>query len=231
LRQVSCGSEFCVATKAVDFGVELVEDGADGARDVWVVVVSESSPAGAQDADVDLGIEESDLEAIGGDDVALGTWYACDKTAEPEPTEVVSHLGRRVLLKGDAKQRGDLAAKVAVAEAFGDEREGSQGVKQGHDPRVAETQRRDSLSTVDGERPLQAIEGVLVEGAALAPWQRAAKANSVTSGRRRLAHAAGRVGRRFPEDGQAGGNRESRCRGFRRRACDGASAAWPTRGH
>ena len=75
------------AAKAVHFGVELVEDGADRARDVGVVVGGESCPAGAEDADVDLGVEEGDLEAVGGHDVALGAWDAGDEATQAEPAQ------------------------------------------------------------------------------------------------------------------------------------------------
>jgi len=82
-----------------------------------VRVRGEGGPSGPQDAQVNLGGKERDMEAIGRDGVAGGTRHAIDEALEAQPTEVVAHSSRCIAGWVEAEQAGNQGAQVAVAEA------------------------------------------------------------------------------------------------------------------
>jgi predicted ATPase/class 3 adenylate cyclase len=103
-----------------------------------------------QEPVVDLGVEDGDPDAIGGEHVPVGVREPADEPAEAEPPQVVGHLAGGV---GAAEQPGDQDAQVLVGEAGCGEQCLAEGAGQGHDPRIAEPQGR-------GPPPLRVHGGV-----------------------------------------------------------------------
>ena len=75
----------------LDFGVELVEGGAQRAGQ-RSSSGSRAAQFGPQDAEIELGVEEGDLEPIAGGGVAMGLGDAMDEAFEPQAPQVVGHL-------------------------------------------------------------------------------------------------------------------------------------------
>src|SRR6266568_626155 len=73
----------------------MQESLAEWARDgIWIR--GEASPAGAQDAQVDLGGKERDVETVGRDGIAGGAGDPIDEALEAQSTQVVAHATRCV---------------------------------------------------------------------------------------------------------------------------------------
>ena len=83
---------------------------------------------------MDLGVEDRDALAVGGQVVGVGAWSAFDESVEAQPGEVVAGLVDGV---GDAEQMAHLGAQALVGESEGVQAD-TEGAEQGHDPRVAE---------------------------------------------------------------------------------------------
>ena len=81
-----------------------------------------------------------------------------DQTLQPQPSQVVGHLGRAI---GAPKQGFDAGAQVAIAEAAREMGEAGDRLEECHDAWIAEAQRRGALSAFHGG-PLEPVEGVLV---------------------------------------------------------------------
>src|ERR1700682_3329649 len=139
-----------------DFAVELIEDGAQGAGQS-IVLVHQCRPMRTQDAEMQLGVKERDLQAIAGRGIAVSLGDAVNETFEAKAAEVVGHLRGGV---GTTEERLDLRAEVAVVKAAREMREASESLEDRHHPRIAETKRGGPLPGFD-RRLLQAVEGVL----------------------------------------------------------------------
>ena len=153
-------------------GAEFVDGGLDGAECLtqWmgrvVAVCGESSPAGAQDAQIDLGGEQGRLQAEGSEKVAVGTRHALNEALQAEPPQIVGHAVGGVDLLIQPYERGHSGTEVAIAESLGQVYEAERGLEQRVDPLVPEPERGDPLAIHYGG-PLQVLEGGGREGAAL----------------------------------------------------------------
>jgi hypothetical protein len=76
-----------VSTESADFSVELEKGQTQGTRDL-VEGLGEGGPAGTEDAQVDLGLEEGGAKAVAGDRVAVGGGNAVDEALEAEAAQV-----------------------------------------------------------------------------------------------------------------------------------------------
>ncbi len=83
---------------------------------------------------MDLGVEDCDALAVGGELVGVGVRTALDQPVAAEPGEVVAHLVDGV---GGAEQLAHLGTQAPVGEPQGVEPH-AEGAEQGHDPRIAE---------------------------------------------------------------------------------------------
>ncbi len=143
-----------------DFVIELFEDGAEGA---WQLIVlgEQGGPVGPEDAEIELGIEEGDLEAIAGGGIPVGLRDAMNDALEAEASQVVGHLRRGVRATEECL---DLGAKVTIAKPTGKMGKCRDRLKECHHPGIAEAQRGDALTGFDG-RLLQSVERVLGQDA------------------------------------------------------------------
>jgi hypothetical protein len=98
---------------------------------------------------MELGKEQSHAFAERGDVIALGVWDADDQAMQSQPAQIVGHAPRRIGFERYAEQLGDMAAQCGIAEALGQQNEQAQRLKQGHDPGIAERQRRGTLAVND----------------------------------------------------------------------------------
>ena len=121
-------------------------------------------PLGSQDAQIELGVEEGDLEAVAGGGVAMRLRDAMDEPFEPQPAQVVGHLGGGVRA---AEQRFDLGAQVAIAEAARQMGKAGEGLEERHHARVTEAKRGRPLSGFE-RGALEPIERVLRQHALVA---------------------------------------------------------------
>ena len=110
--------------KFLDFGIELVERGAQRPRQV-VGVVEQSVPLGPKDAKVELAVEERDFEPVAGGGIAMRLRDAMDQPFEAEASQVIGHLRGGV---GPTEQGFDLGPKIAIAESAGQMGEAGQGL-------------------------------------------------------------------------------------------------------
>jgi len=126
--------------------------------------IGQGGRAGAEDPQVELGEEESDVEAEGGDEVAGRVRDALEEAFEPEAPEVVAHGTARVGGQVPAEEGRDHRSQIAVAEASGQVGEMTQPLEEGHHAGIPEAQGRSTLAGFDS-RLLQAIQPVLVDHA------------------------------------------------------------------
>ena len=77
--------------KFLNFGRELFEDGAQGARQL-IAVGKERVPLRTKDPKIELAVEEGDFQAVGGCGIAMRLWNAMDQSFEPEPAKVISNI-------------------------------------------------------------------------------------------------------------------------------------------
>ena len=145
----------------VDGGFEGAEGAADLDRGGWFVGVEQW----AQEPVLELGVEDGDADAVGGEDVGVAVWEALDEAVQAQAAEVVAHLGRGVV-GVLAEVSGDEPAKAFVGEAAGDgvldvaERAG-----QSHGALIPEAQGSGSLALVVGL--VDALEERRADGTAL----------------------------------------------------------------
>ena len=99
----------------VDFGLELVQGGAQRARQS-VVDRQEARPSRAAGCGDRVCVEEGDLQAVAGGGIAVRLGNAVDQAFETEPAQVVGHLGGGVRAPEECF---DVGPEVAVAEAAG----------------------------------------------------------------------------------------------------------------
>ena len=93
----------------------------------------------AEEPVVELGVEDGDLDPVGGQHVVVGVLDAADQAGDAQPAQVVGHLAGGV---GRVQQSGHQGAQALVGDAGGREQGGAQGAGQGHDPRIAEPRGR-----------------------------------------------------------------------------------------
>src|SRR5258705_37526 len=118
-----------------DLRVEVIERGAK--RMGQVVRGKQRRPFGTQDAEIELRGEEGHLQAVGGGGVAMRLRDAMDEAFEPQPAQVIGHLGAGV---GAAEERLDRWAQVAVSEAAWQMRKGRDRLEERHHARVTEAE-------------------------------------------------------------------------------------------
>jgi len=139
----------------------MQESLAEWARDgIWIR--GEASPAGAQDAQVDLGGKERDVETVGRDGVAGGAGDPIDEALEPQATQVVAHATRCVRGWVETEEPGDQGAQVAVAKAAWQMGEAAQALEERHNPGVAKAQAWSSGVSFEGG-VLQPVQRILAE--------------------------------------------------------------------
>jgi hypothetical protein len=86
---------------------------------------------------VELGVEDGDADAVGGEGVAVAAGQPLDEPGQAQSPEVVGHLAGALVA---AEQPGDHGTEALVGEAGRGEQRLAQGAGQGHDPRIAEPQ-------------------------------------------------------------------------------------------
>src|SRR5260370_35004522 len=83
------GLEACEIADALDLGVKLEECRAKGTGDGIEVLVEESGPSGAGDAQEEFGAEERDAEAVAGDGGSVGFGDTDDQALETRAPRIV----------------------------------------------------------------------------------------------------------------------------------------------
>src|SRR6185437_12461623 len=126
-----------------DVVVQAALEGGEGAADVewrgWSVGVEERS----QQPVVELGVEDGDADALGGEDIAVAAGQALDESVQAQAAQVVAHVGAGV---GVAEQSGDLPARTFVGEAGDGVDEWTKRAGQSHGAFVPETEGSGSLA-------------------------------------------------------------------------------------
>ena len=74
--------------------------------------------AGTENPQVELGEEESDVEAEGSDEIAGGVRNTLEEPFEPETAEVIAHSTAGVGGQIPTEERRDQRPEVAIAEAI-----------------------------------------------------------------------------------------------------------------
>src|SRR5713226_7604480 len=124
-----------------------------------VVVGEERGPVRSQNPEIELGIEERDFEAVAGGRVAMRLRKAVNQALQAESPEIVGHLGRGIR---PAHEGFDVGPELAVVKTSRQMGEAAQGLKDGHDARVAKAKSRHTLPQYD-RRLLKPVERVLRE--------------------------------------------------------------------
>jgi hypothetical protein len=94
--------------------------------------------APAENPSAELGEEEGDAAAMRGQLVAEGARPAVEQPFAGQASEVIPHLAGGVLVVWDAEELGDVRAELAVGDPGGQHGEGTQGLQQGVDARLAD---------------------------------------------------------------------------------------------
>src|SRR3989442_6255467 len=157
------GSQSCVVANPLNFSVNANQSVSQASRD-GIRRLADREPTRADDAQVDLRVEQRRFEAVRGWNVAVSPGQTADEALEAQTPEVVGHLARCVGI--DSEQRGNMIAKIRVAKASGKMSKHAQGVEQSHDAGVAEAQARGTLAAFHGGL-LNSVESVLAEGTVL----------------------------------------------------------------
>src|SRR5260370_18013299 len=134
------GLEACEIADALALGVKGKECRAKGTGDGIEVLVEESGPSGAEDAQEEFGAEERDAEAVAGDGVSVGFVETCDQALETKAAQIVGHAAERVVLPIPANQVAALVSEFTVPEIVLDVVEDTQGMEECHQPRVPDAQ-------------------------------------------------------------------------------------------
>jgi len=116
--------------------VDVAGDGGERGAEFWWGLGLVGGGERDEEPVVDLGVEDGDPDAIGGEHVAVGVREPADEPVEPQPPQVVGHLPGGV--SRAAEQSGHQDAQVLVGEAGRGEQGVAEGAGQGHDPRIAE---------------------------------------------------------------------------------------------
>ena len=105
------GSKCGLLVQLLDFAIEGVEGGPERP---WerVVFREERRPIRPKDAQVEFGIEEGDLQAIGGRGISVRVRNAVNQTLEAKAPEIVGHLRGGIRTP---PERFDLRAEIAIA--------------------------------------------------------------------------------------------------------------------
>src|ERR1700680_4260328 len=107
-----------VVTETVDLSVNVKEGALEGCGDGGGRY-GKRVPAGAENAQIDFGVEEGDVQAVGRDGVACRAGDAVDQSRQSQAAQIVGHSARGVGAGVESQQGGDLRAEVAVAESVG----------------------------------------------------------------------------------------------------------------
>ena len=99
----------------------------------WFVGVEQ----GPEESVLQLGVEDRDADALGGEDVGVAAGKAGDEPVEPQAAEVVTHLALAVVL---AEVSGDEPAEALVGETGDRGKDVAQGAGQGYCSCVPEAQ-------------------------------------------------------------------------------------------
>jgi hypothetical protein len=111
---------------------------------------------------VNLGVEDGDADAVGGEGVGVGVRDPFDETVEAQPAKVVGHLVGGVVV---AEESGNEPAKAFVGEAGDGVGYDAECAAQGHGACVPEAERSASLAL--GEWLVETIKDVVPDGTAL----------------------------------------------------------------
>ena len=137
------GGEACGLDVLADGGFEGAERAADLDRGGWFVGLVE----GSEELVLEFGVEDGDVDPVGGQGVAVGVPDPVDQPGQAEPAQVVGHLALAVVL---AEVSGDEPAKAFVGEAGDGWEQVAEGAGQSHGAFIPEAQRSGSLALVVG---------------------------------------------------------------------------------
>src|SRR6267143_5082404 len=165
------GLELCQIAETLDLGVRLEEGSTKRAWDGIGILVEESGPSGAEDAQEELGAEERYAEAVAGHGVSVGVWNTSDQALETKAAQIVGHAAKGVVFPVPAEQVSDVCSEVPVSETVLDVVEDAKGLEESHHAGIAEAQPGGTLVFLQAGA-LQPIESVLGQGAVVAdPFQ------------------------------------------------------------
>src|SRR5881296_3579492 len=86
------GGKSGLLVKFLNFGVELVEHGAQRVRQ-RIRVRDQRGPVRPEDPEIELGVEERDFETVAGDRVAMRLRDSMNESLQAEASKIVGHLG------------------------------------------------------------------------------------------------------------------------------------------
>src|SRR5262249_2692678 len=131
------GSKCGLLVELLDFAIEDLEGGTERA---WerVGLWEKCRPVRAQNAHVEFGVEERDLEAVAGRRIAVRARDAMNQPLKPQTPEVVGHLRRGI---GASPERFHMRADIAIAKAVGQMGKAGEGLQERHHARIAEAER------------------------------------------------------------------------------------------
>src|SRR5260370_40955890 len=110
------GLEACEIADALDLGVKLEECRAQGTGDGIEVMVEESGPSGAEDAQDEFGAEEREAEAVAGEGVSVGFIETCDQALDAKAAEIVGHAAGRAFIHVPANEVGAVVSDSTLPE-------------------------------------------------------------------------------------------------------------------
>ena len=102
-------------------------------------VISESGQSGAEDTGFETSEQPADLPSVRGEEVSVCALLPVDDPFAQQPSQIIGHLIQRVVLRSGAQQGCHVLPQIAIAEAVDQVLEQSEGDKQSHDSRVAES--------------------------------------------------------------------------------------------
>ena len=103
----------------------------------------QAAPAGFEEPLVEFGEEISNTQSAGGDEVAVRALESGDEAPSAQSPQVIGHLVGSV---GAAEKRFDQATQIPITEAVQLQAVVAEGGQEGHGPRIAETQGRDTMA-------------------------------------------------------------------------------------
>ena len=114
-----------------------------------------------------FGHEQADTHALASDMIAMAARVSDDDTVETQPSQVIGHPSRRVLLRGVAHKLSDVRPQVGIAESLWQKREQTQCLKQGHHAFIPKTQGTSPLP-IDELWLIDLFKGLIAQLAVLA---------------------------------------------------------------
>ena len=123
--------------------------------------------SGAERAVVELGVEDSGAQALGGDAIAASTRDAFDEAMKTQATQVVGDLSGAALAGPLSQQWSEVLAQILVGECALDEKEQEQDMQESLNAGIGIAQRRRALMVYD-DGFLHVLEGNFADEAVMA---------------------------------------------------------------